>query len=662
MEKQILKDYQGKLKGFKITVGLSKDGKEGNVYVKKTIRKSGVSTSCNIANLGSKKSLGDDKQIVELANQAFLNWKKGEGKATVFFSENDDCTNEDINLGQVYIFHFLKELGLINKFDSLKGEKKSKYKFNFKDVVSYLICSQILNPGSKRHMYLSEKALQFPGDIKLQHIYRALDILAKHSDEINAYSYRKIKELSKKNSKVYFYDCTNFYYTQGSDGFLLGMKKSKEGIFAPLVQMGLLIDEWGYLVGMIMFKGNQNEQGSLKEQIEKISPHINMSSVTICTDAGLCSFSNKVFLSQKGRSYITTQPITGKFVPEHIKSWVINEKGFKNSKNKEKTVENLKNKYEEAKKAENYELMQSILSETIYKDAWYGLEVTKKTAEKTKGKNKKWTETKCSPNDDLEEKENVEYKISFAKEAYNDANDVKGENFYTRLLVSFSMKYYLFQKRELEEKKKQAEKIIKESKKLDSVPKELRGYLICTNTTKQGEVAEEQIYTIDTEAFDEDEKYLGYYVQATNLGDPIKDLYETSRMRWQIEYCFRTMKSCLDSRPIYLTTENHIKGHFTIVFLALQTLRYMMYKLYKEEGYSKEKLGRAPKSIVTVDSVLEELRNMRGRKFYAQEGYDFINGSKKNDMNILMTKAFGLSLTKQVIKLEKIEEYSGLKL
>lgn len=224
------------------------------------------------------------------------------------------------------------------------------------------------------------------------------------------------------------------------------------------------------------------------------------------------------------------------------------------------------------------------------------------------------------------------------------------------------MKYYLFQKRELEEKKKQAEKIIKESNKLDSVPKELRGYLICTNTTKQGEVAEEQIYTIDTEAFDEDEKYLGYYVQATNLGDPIKDLYETSRMRWQIEYCFRTMKSCLDSRPIYLTTENHIKGHFTIVFLALQTLRYMMYKLYKEEGYSKEKLGRAPKSIVTVDSVLEELRNMRGRKFYAQEGYDFINGSKKNDMNILMTKAFGLSLTKQVIKLEKIEEYSGLKL
>lgn len=662
MEKQILKDYQGKLKGFKITVGLSKDGKEGNVYVKKTIRKSGVSTSCNIANLGSKKSLGDDKQIVELANQAFLNWKKGEGKATVFFSENDDCANEDINLGQVYIFHFLKELGLINKFDSLKGEKKSKYKFNFKDVVSYLICSQILNPGSKRHMYLSEKTLQFPGDIKLQHIYRALDILAKHSDEINAYSYKKIKELSKKNSKVYFYDCTNFYYTQGSDGFLLGMKKSKEGIFAPLVQMGLLIDEWGYLVGMIMFKGNQNEQGSLKEQIEKISPHINMSSVTICTDAGLCSFSNKVFLSQKGRSYITTQPITGKFVPEHIKSWVINEKGFKNSKNKEKTVENLKNKYEEAKKAENYELMQSILSKTIYKDAWYGLEVTKKTAEKTKGKNKKWTETKCSPNDDLEEKEDVEYKISFAKEAYNDANDVKGENFYTRLLVSFSMKYYLFQKRELEEKKKQAEKIIKESNKLDSVPKELRGYLICTNTTKQGEVAEEQIYTIDTEAFDEDEKYLGYYVQATNLGDPIKDLYETSRMRWQIEYCFRTMKSCLDSRPIYLTTENHIKGHFTIVFLALQTLRYMMYKLYKEEGYSKEKLGRAPKSIVTVDSVLEELRNMRGRKFYAQEGYDFINGSKKNDMNILMTKAFGLSLTKQVIKLEKIEEYSGLKL
>lgn len=662
MEKQILKDNKNKLKGFKISVGISKDGTEGNVYVKKTIRKSGVSTSCNIANLGKKSSLGSDDEIVKLANAAFLNWKKGEGQATVIFNADEECENKDIYLGQIYIYHFLNELGLLEKFNSLKGEKKSKYKFDFKAVTGALICSQILNPGSKRYMYLSDKTLPFPSDISLHHVYRALDILSKHSDEINAYSYNKIKKLSNNKSTIYFYDCTNFYYTQGSDGSLLGMKKSKEGIFAPLVQMGLLIDEWGYLVGMIIFKGNSNEQGSLKEQIEKISPHVNMEEVTICTDAGLCSFSNKVYLSKKGRSYITTQPVTGKSVPKHIKDWVISEKGFKNSKKVDKTVQDLKNRYEQAKAEENYQDMKSILSETIYKDAWYGLEITKRTATQSKGQRKQWIESKCDLKSDLEEKDDVEFKISFSNEPLNGPNDVKLGNFYTRLLVSFSMKYYLFQKAELEELRKKAEKIIKESKKLDSVPKDLRGYLDCVSATENGEVAEEQCCSINEAAFAEAEKYLGYYVQATNLINPTEELYQVSRMRWQIEYCFRTMKSCLDSRPIYLTTENHIKGHFTIVFLALQTLRYMMYKLYKQEGYKTEKLGRAKDSIVTVDSVLEELRHLKGRKFHAQEGYDFINGSKKNDMNILMSKAFGLSLTKQVLKIENLEEYSGVKL
>ncbi len=75
------------------------------------------------------------------------------------------------------------------------------------------------------------------------------------------------------------------------------------------------------------------------------------------------------------------------------------------------------------------------------------------------------------------------------------------------------------------------------------------------------------------------------------------------------------MKTCLDSRPIYLTTEEHIRGHFTVVCLALQTLRFMMYRLYREEGHATEKLGRACSSMVTAEAVLEELRNMREEGF-----------------------------------------------
>ncbi len=664
MEKPILNDREDKIRGYKISVNVMKDGSEGCVYLKKSIRKAnGACTSCSIANLGMKKDLGDDGNIIRLANEAYRRWKEKTGKATVIFSEDLDCEEGDIQLGKVYIFHFLQELGIMQKLDSLKGEKRSKYQFSLKNVVATLICSQILNPGSKRHMFLSDETIPFPEDVKLQHIYRALDILALHHDEINAYSYKRIRELAGKKTKVYFFDCTNFYYTQGSEGELLGFKKSKEGIYAPLVQMGLLIDEWGYLVGMIIFRGNRNEQGSLEEQVRKIEPHVNMQSVTVCTDAGLCSFTNKMLLSQKGRAYITTQPITGKFVPDHIKSWVTTDNGFKDSNGNDKKVANLKERFEKAQENGDYAEMNRILSQTIYKDAWFELSVTKRKATREKGKNRKWTEVPFDrENDSFREDEDTEYKISYSKNAYKASEITSGKAIYSRLLVSFSMKYYLFQKKELEEKRKMAERIVGENRRLDSIPKELRGFMKCEHATGDGEVAEEQVCSIDEEGFREAEKYLGYYVQATNLGDRCHEIYETSRMRWQIEYCFRSMKSSLDCRPIYLSTENHIVGHFTVVFLALQTMRYMMYKLYGEEGHRDVVLGRAEDSIVTIDSFLEELRNMRGRRFHAQEGYDFINGSKKNDMNILMAKAFKLSLTKQVLNIEKLESYCGMKI
>lgn len=664
MEKLILGSRADKIRGYKISVNYAKDGTPGNVCLKKSMRTpSGSTTSSTIAQLGKYSSFANEDDIVAAANKAYLEWKQGKGMATVLFSQDRDCTMADIGLGRIYISHFLEELGILSKLDGLKGEKKAKYSFYLRSVVGTLICSQLLDPGSKRHMYLSKRNVPFPEEVKLQHVYRALDVLARHSDEINAYSYKKIRKLMKKDTKVYFYDCTNFYYTQGSEGELLGMKKSKEGIFAPLVQMGLLIDEWGFLVGMLVFKGNRNEQQTLEEQIGAIDPHVPMKEVVVCTDAGLCSFSNKMLLSRNGRAYITTQPIAGKTIPDYIKEWVENDSKFRDGKGKEGKIAEIKERYEKAILEENYEEAGKILSLTLYKDSWFRLAVKKRVAEKGNGKRRKWTEKVFDPQkEEFEQSPDVEYTYTYEKETLTKKETEKKPGIYTRLLVSFSMKYYLFQKRELEEKRRIAEELVKKNGKLDSVPRELRGYMSCSHATADGEVAEEQVLSIDEDAFREAEKYLGYYVQATNLGDDAKELYETSRMRWQIEYCFRTMKTNLGCFPVYMTTTDHIVGHFTVVFLALQTLRYMMYRLYQTEGHETEKLGRAEGSIVTADRVLEELRNMRGRKFHAQEGFYFINGCAKNEMNSLMTKAFGLSLTKEVLKIEELEKYSGLRL
>ncbi len=172
-----------------------------------------------------------------------------------------------------HILKFINELGLNTKLASLKGEGKEKYQFDFPKTVGELICMQILDSVSKRHMFftLSDSKETTMDGISLHHVYRALDILCRHSTEINTYSCKSAKKIIEKDSSKNFYDCTNLVYPRGCDGEFLGMKKSKERIFAPLVQMGLLIDENGFPVGMNIFKGNRSKQLRLKEQIRQIS-------------------------------------------------------------------------------------------------------------------------------------------------------------------------------------------------------------------------------------------------------------------------------------------------------------------------------------------------------------------------------------------------------
>ena len=65
---------------------------------------------------------------------------------------------------------------------------------------------------------------------------------------------------------------------------------------------------------------------------------------------------------------------------------------------------------------------------------------------------------------------------------------------------------------------------------------------------------------------------------------------------------------------------------------------------------------------MTADAVMEELRSMEGRILPTQDGRKVVLGARKDELNMLMAKAFGLSLTKQFLKMDALEEYSGLKM
>ena len=65
---------------------------------------------------------------------------------------------------------------------------------------------------------------------------------------------------------------------------------------------------------------------------------------------------------------------------------------------------------------------------------------------------------------------------------------------------------------------------------------------------------------------------------------------------------------------------------------------------------------------MTAKAVMEELRGMQGRILPAEDGREVVLGAEKDELNMVMAKAFGMSMSKQFLKIDALERYSGLKI
>ena len=97
--------------------------------------------------------------------------------------------------------------------------------------------------------------------------------------------------------------------------------------------------------------------------------------------------------------------------------------------------------------------------------------------------------------------------------------------------------------------------------------------------TRSGEIAEKSTYSLDYEAIENESKYDGFYSVCTNLQDETCEIIKINKKRWEIEECFRIMKTEFKSRPVYLTDDDRIKAHFLTCYLALLIFRLLEKKL-----------------------------------------------------------------------------------
>lgn len=321
---------------MKLTISKSKSAEQ--LYITKSFRdESGKSTSKIITKLGTMEKLlpehdNDREKVIlwgkEIAKKMTIDEKNNNLNVSVNFSEslrNEKGEPIRFNIGYLFLQKIFYQLKLNKVCDEIKKTKKITFDLN--DILSKLVYARIIDPSSKLSTYeFSKSFLEFP-KFDSHHIYRALDVLAENSDEIQSHIYDSSHNLIKRNDRVLYYDCTNFFFEIEKEDGIKKYGKSKEHRPNPIVQMGLLLDGSGFPLAFTIFPGNSNEQKTLKPLEKKIISDFKLSKFIICTDAGLSSLENRKFNMLGERSFIVTQSL--KKINKNIKNWALSNEGWK---------------------------------------------------------------------------------------------------------------------------------------------------------------------------------------------------------------------------------------------------------------------------------------------------------------------------------------------
>lgn len=518
-----------------------------SLYVVKSVYRNKKRTNKVVEKLGTyeklKQNLNEDpiewaKKYVEELNKQEKTWTRNvlvKYNPSKIIEKNQQTF---FNGGYLFLEKIYYQLGLNGICNEITD--KYRFKYDLSDILSRLIYSRIIYPSSKLATFeLSKKYIEQP-NFELHDIYRALEVIAKETDFIQAELYKNSLKVSKRNTNVLYYDCTNYFFEIEQESGLRQYGPSKEHRPNPITQMGLFMDGDGIPLAFDITAGNTNEQITLKPLEEKILADFKLSKFIVCTDAGLVSNANRKFNDMDERAFITTQSI---------------------------------------KKLKKY-LMDLALSP----DEWH-----------LSGDTKKY-----NINDIEKDEASIElYKDRiFFKERWINENGLE-----QKLIVTYSLKYKNYQ-RQIRNSQIERAKVAIANKcfKLDKCNQnDFKRFIKKTNVTNDGEIAEKKVLSLNTDTILKEEKFDGFYGVCTNLNDNAEEIIKVNQRRWKIEESFRIMKSEFKARPMYLSRDDRITAHFTTCFLSLVILRFLEKRL--EEKYTSSQIINTLKNMNFIESI-----------------------------------------------------------
>lgn len=565
---------------------ISRSKNSCNLYVQKAFRDNeGKSTSKIVERLGSLEEVrlrAGGRDPMEWAREYVARLTEEEKEQRMVVSPRlhpsvliKKGELQSVGCGSLFLQRLYYKLGIDRICDRLAKGRKFEYDLNA--VVEMLVCGRVISPDSKRATHMKSVSCISPYDVSLQHVYRGLDVLSDGFDYVQKRLYRNSLDVVRRDTTVLYYDCTNYFFeTEQADPVVVekdedgneisrtvGLRQygaSKEHRPNPIVQMGMFIDKTGFPIAMCINPGNTNEQVTLVPTEKRIVEDMGVEKIVVCTDGGLSSEDNRSYNSTADRSFITVQSL--KKLGAAYTEWALSPEGWKlvprTRAELEKAVRNKWRRDDNERELEfnltEEDTARYYADRTFYRERWIVSEST---------------------------------------------------GFSQRLIVTFSFKYrdYLrsLRSRQIERDAKIAARGGVSKKRANAAGR----YVTELYATEDGEVAVFKAAALNLDAIADDEKYDGFYGICTDLNNPVGEILELNHNRWESEDCFRVLKTDFRARPAFVWTDNHIKAHFLICFIALLIFRI----LESELGYR-----------YTAGKIISTLREMT-MKIIPGDGY-----------------------------------------
>ncbi|MCL2549172.1 MAG: IS1634 family transposase [Symbiobacteriaceae bacterium] len=455
----------------------------------------------------------------------------------------DERISEDTrdlkNLGYAAILKLYHSLDL-NRFFA-NAQRHEGFSYNVNSIMILLVISRILSPGSKKKAF-EEKDRYFERfDFSLVDIYRALSFLAKISSEVQQHIHEMISSNYGRDTRVVFYDVTNFYFEIDAEDDLRKRGVSKEKRSDPIVQMGLAIDADGIPLHYKLFEGSLPDTSTFRDCIGEIRLKYDTGRIIVVADRGIISGDNIYYLiggeSRKNplNGYVFSYSIRGS--TSGFKQFVLDPKGYRDMKGKPVSSES------------EFMIKSRRESRVIHVTQKDGRKKQVKVAEKH--------------------------------------------------VVFWSRKHAEKSRREREKLIAKAMAMLSDPQKLSraksyGAAKYIQNYVVNEETGEA--ILSGGVPIFDYDRVREEEQFDGYYAIVTSemeMSD--QEVVDTYRGLWEIEETFRVTKGVLEARPIHLSRKDRIESHFLICYIALVIMRLLQKSTGKR--FSSEQIAECLQSI-----------------------------------------------------------------